>query len=55
MGFLLPEVVENILFSLGTAICRRVVEDLVDKVIDLESGRVEYQKLINQGLLSNKL
>jgi hypothetical protein len=42
---------EAILCCVGAPLCKRQIEDLVDKVIDLDTGKVAYQKMIDQGQL----
>ena len=53
-GYLRPEEIENIIYALGKGLCRRAVEDLVFKVTDPDTGKIEYQKLIKKCLLYSK-
>ena len=50
-GYLRPDEMETILYCLGKSLCKRVVEELVDKVIDPDSGRILYKKMIEDRTL----
>ena len=53
-GFLQPDRLEKVVHSLGKHLSRKTVEDLVDKLIDVESGNILFRKMIEAGQLSRK-
>lgn len=51
-GYFRPEQLEDILYSLGEHFPIREVEELVDPLIDPDTGRILYKKLISTGVIS---
>ena len=52
-GQLRPEDLESLLYSLCKGLSRRTVEELVDRVIDIDSGKVHYRRLVETPVLEH--